>query len=180
MIGTAGRGVAPFALSLGDEPMVYALVLWLLFGLFLARVLGQVVAAVAAPLWLPPTRAWYSGLMPYKYLFPAQLLILAVMIALTNAVSTGSGALGAPRPAVGEVLLWASYLYAAAMLIRLVRWLSSPPERRGVFIPIVFHLVLAAFVFVYASWHAGARSRESSSTAAAAPLTPPRRPPPRS
>jgi len=29
--------------------------------------------------WLPPMEAWYSGLMPYEYLLPSQIVIIAVM-----------------------------------------------------------------------------------------------------
>jgi hypothetical protein len=45
--------------------------------------------------------------------------------------------------------MWASYVYAAGMTLRLVRYVRSTPERRGVLIPIIFHYVLAAFLFTY-------------------------------
>jgi hypothetical protein len=35
------------------------------------------------------------------------------------------------------------------MVVRSVRYARTPPERRGVLIPIVFHFVLAAFLFTY-------------------------------
>ena len=49
--------------------------------------------------------------------------------------------------------LWASYVYAAAMVWRAVYRAMQPADRRGVLIPIIFHFVLAAFLFVYAGWH---------------------------
>jgi hypothetical protein len=156
----AGRvhlAAAPLTLSLGDEPAAYLLLLGLLLLLFLARVAGQVVAAVAAPLWLPPHRAWYSGVMPYRYLLPAQLAILVIMFVAMTTVGGENGSSAVRRPGVGEAALWFSYAYAVAMAVRLTRWLASPPERRGVLIPIIFHFVLAAFLFVFGSWHGAAR-----------------------
>ena len=41
--------------------------------LFALRVLGQALVVTRAPRWLPSNEHWYSGLMPYRYLLPAQL-----------------------------------------------------------------------------------------------------------
>jgi hypothetical protein len=140
-------------LRLGDDPAPYVATMWVLFGLFVARVAGQVVAATVRPRWLPPMARWYSGVMPYRYLLPAQLLIILLMIAMIAGVAGKAGELGAPRAAIGGIAVWASYVYAAGMIWRAVRRIREPPEQRGVVIPIVFHFVLAAFLFVYGSWH---------------------------
>ena len=140
-------------LELGDHPAPYALLLWILFVLFVARVLGQILAATVRPRWLPPMARWYSGLMPYRYLLPSQLAIIALMIAMVVGVSNQSGSLGARHATVGAVAVWASYVYAAGMVWRAVRRTLQPPAQRGVVIPIVFHFVLAGFLFVYGSWH---------------------------
>ncbi len=71
--------------------------------LFLARVLGQILAATLAPPWLPPMRRWYSGLMPYRYLLPTQIVFLVVMTAMTLSVARESAPLGVAAPAVGTV-----------------------------------------------------------------------------
>ena len=42
------------------------------------------------------------------------------------------------------------------MVVRSVRYAAAAPERRGVLIPIIFHFVLAAFLFVYGSYVTGA------------------------
>lgn len=126
----------------------YATVMALLLVLFLGRVIGQIVAATVAPRWLLPMARWYSGLMPYRYLLPAQIVLLVVITSVTVAVARGSDPLGTPSRA-SVWLLGASYVYAAGMTVRLVRYLRAPPERRGVLIPIIFHYGLAAFVFVY-------------------------------
>lgn len=140
-------------LRLGDDPAAYVAAMWLLFGLFVARVLGQILAATIRPRWLPPMSRWYSGVMPYRYLLPSQVLIIALMAAMISSVARQSGALGAPRASLGVAILWTSYVYAVGMVWRSIHRFAQPPERRGVVIPIVFHLVLAAFLFVYGSWH---------------------------
>jgi hypothetical protein len=140
-------------LDLGADPAPYVVLLWVLFGLFVGRVVGQLLAATLRPRWLPPMPRWYSGVMPYRYLLPSQVLIIALMIAMIAGVSAGSGTFGSRRPEGGVAVAWASYLYAGGMVWRAIRRGLQPVERRGVVIPIVFHFVLAAFLFVYASWH---------------------------
>lgn len=140
-------------LRLGDDPAPYVAILSVLFALFVARVVGQILAATTRPRWLPPMSRWYSGVMPYRYLLPSQVLITVLMAAMIVGVSGKMGALGARRESLGLIALLASYVYAAGMVWRAVHRAVQPPERRGVVIPILFHLVLAVFLFVYGSWH---------------------------
>lgn len=140
-------------LRLGDDPAPYVAILSVLFALFVARVVGQILAATTRPRWLPPMSRWYSGVMPYRYLLPSQVLITVLMAAMIVGVSGNMGALGARRESLGLIALLASYVYAAGMVWRAVHRAVQPPERRGVVIPILFHLVLAVFLFVYGSWH---------------------------
>jgi uncharacterized membrane protein required for colicin V production len=137
----------PLILALSDRS-AYVTLMAVLFALFVLRVLGQILAATVAPAWLPPMARWYSGLMPYRYLLPAQVLFVVVMIAMMMGVARGSAALG---PTAGRWIVWASYVYALGMVVRAVRYVMAPPERRGVLIPIIFHFVLAGFLFVYGS-----------------------------
>ncbi|HEX5075080.1 MAG TPA: hypothetical protein VFW03_17820 [Gemmatimonadaceae bacterium] len=132
-----------------DDAAGYATVMAVLLALFLARVLGQIVAATLAPSWLPPMRRWDSGLVPYRYLLPTQIVFLILMTAMTVGVAHEAAPLGIAAPAVGVWVIWASYVYALGMVVRSVRYVRTPPERRGVLIPIVFHFVLAAFLFTY-------------------------------
>ena len=120
-----------------------------LLALFLARVLGQILAATVAPPWLPPMSRWYSGLMPYRYLLPTQIVFLVVMTVMTLSVARQSAPLGVAPPAVARWIIWASYVYALGMVVRSVRYAVTAPGRRGVLVPIVFHFVLAAFLFTY-------------------------------
>jgi len=131
------------------DTAAYATVMAVLLALFLARVLGQIFAATLAPSWLPPMRRWYSGLMPYRYLLPTQIVFLVIMTAMTVSVAHESAPLGVEAPAVGTRVIWASCVYALGMVVRSVRYARTPPERRGVLIPIIFHFVLATFLFTY-------------------------------
>jgi hypothetical protein len=139
--------------DLGYEPDVYVIILSILFALFIARVVGQILAATIRPQWLPPMARWYSGVMPYRYLLPSQLLIIVLMTAMVLAVHNQAGPLGRPSAGVGVAAVAASYVYAAGMVWRAVHRALQPRERRGVVIPIVFHFVLAAFLHLYGSWH---------------------------
>lgn len=131
---------------------VIPVLLWTFLVLFLLRVLGQLVVVVAQPGWLPPMREWYSGLVPYPMLLPAQVVILLLLTAIAVSVSLGSQPLAGPHRVVGFVLLGLSLLYAAAMVVRYVLRMTRRPEQRwfGGTIPIIFHVVLASFLFVFA------------------------------
>jgi hypothetical protein len=131
------------------EATVYAVIMAALLVLFLGRVLGQILAATVAPSWLPPMARWYSGLMPYRYLLPAQIVFLVVMTAMTASVARRAEPLGGEAPDAGAWIIRASYVYAVGMVVRAIRYALAPPERRGVLIPIIFHFVLAAFLFTY-------------------------------
>jgi hypothetical protein len=136
-------------LALALPAPVCAGVLGVLLALFVLRVLGQILAATTAPAWLPPMSRWYSGLLPYRYLLPTQIGFIVFMAAVTREVAMEASPLGVGSPDAGGGLVWASYVYALGMVARAVRYVLAPPERRGVLIPIVFHFVLAAFVFVW-------------------------------
>ena len=122
------------------DAKAYARVLWILTILFFLRVLGQVLVAFLHVDFLPPMSSWYSGVLPYPLLLPIQIVILAVQITIDIGVWRGHDAVLRSRPRAGRVLQWLSYLYAGSMLVRLVVTRSHP-------IPIVFHWVLAAYLF---------------------------------
>jgi hypothetical protein len=119
--------------------------------LFLGRVVGQILVATSAPAWLPPMSRWYSGLMPYQYLLPTQIVFLALMAAMTRGVDRQSSPFGTLSARAGGWIVWGSYVYALGMVVRSIRYALASPDRRGVLIPIVFHCVLAGFLFAYGS-----------------------------
>ena len=128
-----------------------AWVLWTLSGLFLLRVLGQVLVEFLGVRFLPPSPEWFSGLLPYPLLLPIQLLILAWMAWVNRNVTRRRGFFTAPHLALGRVLLIGSLLYASTMVIRYFVSGHFHPERRfwpPGSIPILFHFVLAAYLYL--------------------------------
>jgi hypothetical protein len=140
-----------------DHPPVLGVCLWILLGLFFCRVLGQLLVVLYGPRWLPPMAQWYSGLIPYRLLLPAQVVFLTLMAAMASDVTRGEGFFAAPRPDLGRGILWFSCLYAGSMVVRYaVRMIRRPDQRwLGGTIPISFHVVLAAFLWVFARYHLG-------------------------
>jgi len=136
------------------EPRRTGYVLATLAGLFFLRVAGQLVVRSYGPSWLPPVRDW--NLMPYRFLLPIQIAFLATMGFICYDLVRRAGVFATPSPAFGQAAVWFSYAYAAAMVVRYAVRMIRRPEQRwfGGAIPIVFHLVLATFVFVYGSFHA--------------------------
>jgi hypothetical protein len=135
---------------------VTAVVLSALTALFVARVLGQALVASASVAWLPPMNAWYSGLLPYPLLLPVQIAIIAAQVVVDVQIWRGAGALTTPRPGLGRGLRVFSVVYAAAMLVRAILTRTHA-------IPILFHWVLAAYLFTlgrfYGRFSAGRRPR---------------------
>jgi hypothetical protein len=138
------------------DPTIYGAFLWFFLFLFLLRVVGQVLVVTFHPSWLPPMPQWYSGLIPYRFLLPIQILMLILMAAMARDFSRGEGLFVSPRPGVGQGVLWFSYLYAGSMVIRYSIRMWNRPDQRwfGGTIPIVFHGVLASFLFVFGRYHA--------------------------
>jgi len=113
-------------------------------------VAGQIVVVLRQPRWLPPMKDWYSGLMPYRYLLPSQIAIIVLMIAMIRQVA--SGVPSNRNLAMG--LLGFATMYAIAMIVRFFVLRTRHPEYRwyeGGMIPILFHWVLAGFLFTYAA-----------------------------
>ncbi len=123
--------------------------------LFALRVLGQVLVVTIAPRWLPANEHWYSGLMPYRYLLPSQLVLLAVMIVITVAVYQENAVFsGDLWEAAASYLVVLAEVYFASMIIRYVLTMIRHPERRWFqrTIPIWFHMVLAIALWSFADY----------------------------
>lgn len=136
-------------------PRPLALLLWTLLFAFCLRVLGQALVAFWDVNWLPPMEAWYSGLLPYPYLLPSQVLIIALYGKVCVDFTRGEGIFIQPRPMFGRGVLVFGYVYLVAMVLRYVIRMSLYPEARwfGGTIPIVFHWVLATFIIVFGRYH---------------------------
>ncbi len=144
---------SPPGLELAD-PILAALILLSLEGLFALRVVGQAIVARWAPARLPPMSEWYSGLVPYPLLLVFQLVILVGMTVVAASVAGGRLALVEERDSIGTILLAIAWIYAIAMVVRYVLRMLRHPEARwtGQTIPIVFHVVLATWLFVLGSY----------------------------
>ncbi|HYE59670.1 MAG TPA: hypothetical protein VEA18_00595 [Candidatus Kapabacteria bacterium] len=118
--------------------------LWLLTVLFFLRVLGQFVVAVFAPSFLPPFDFWHSGIMPYGLLICAQVAILCLMITISCHLTRERGYFARPLPWFRWALVFGC-VYFAAMIGRYM-WF-------GLSIMVVFHWVLAMFVFLFGFYH---------------------------
>jgi hypothetical protein len=128
--------------------------LWLFSVLFVLRVGGQLFARARTPAWLPPSGDW--NLTPYRLLLPVQAAILAGIAWIDVDVCCDIGFWADPKPRLGGALRWSAFVYAGVMAGRyLVRMRRRPDQRWfGGAIPIVFHWVLAAYLYVLGTFHA--------------------------
>src|SRR5436309_7806663 len=79
-----------------------AWILWSLSTLYLLRVVGQILVEFFHVTFLPPSPEWYSGLLPYPLLLPAQLVILIWMTRVNTSIMFRRGFFTAPRPHLGQ------------------------------------------------------------------------------
>jgi len=130
------------------EPFYIAPVLWLFTGLFVLRVVGQILIAIRPRSWLPPMEQW--NLVPYSILLPIQFAFIAVMLWIDLAFTWESGISTAMNPSLGRFLIVFSAVYALAMPIRYVIRMSRRSDQRwfGGTIPMVFHIVLASYLYI--------------------------------
>lgn len=126
--------------------------LWLCTALFLARVMGQILVGVYHTPLLPEWKEWYSGLLPYPWLLLSQLLLLMFMAVVNVDHARGAGRFDVTSGQVRGRLKIFAVLYAGAMFVRYAVRMTTMPEERwlGGTIPIWFHLVLAAWVWLLA------------------------------
>ena len=119
--------------------------LWTLLGLFVLRVAGQAMVAFFGVTWLPPMERWYSGLVPYEILLPAQIGIIVLMAKICADFTRRWGFFVQPRPFFAVYWLWFGWIYLAGMIARF--FIQGPT------IPVFFNWVLAAFVIAVGLWH---------------------------
>ncbi|QIF03532.1 hypothetical protein [Roseimicrobium sp. ORNL1] len=127
--------------------------LWTCTALFLARVMGQILVGIypGAPM-LPEWKEWYSGLLPYPWLVLSQLLLLMFMTVVNVDTARRSGHFCVVSATVRWRLNLFAALYAGSMVFRYTYRMITMPEERwfGGTIPIWFHFVLAAWVWLVA------------------------------
>jgi len=145
---------------------LYAPWLSLALGLFLLRVLGQLLVGTLAPGFLPPMEEWYSGVIPYPILFVSQVVIIGLFGTVCLQFWRSRGWFVRPRVRLGNALSAFGALYLAVMVLRYVlRMALYPPERWvGGSIPIFFHWILASFILLVGHYHRRAETEGSDAT----------------
>ena len=134
-----------------------AALLWTCVALFAFRVIGQFEVMLVAPQWLPDMEAWFSGLLPYSVLLPAQIAILMLMAVVAWNPRVRNGSFAHSHPGFAGALRILAGIYFAVMVIRLaVNIFDNGGDfwREGA-IPVAFHWVLALFVLVSGRTSAG-------------------------
>jgi hypothetical protein len=139
-----------------NNPADYALFLSICTALLILRVAGQIVVALFAPRWLPPMEQWQSGLLPYPLLLAGQVVVLTLMVWISIDFSRGSGFFVKPAPQWGPGVVWFSRVYFGGMVLRYIIRMTRLPDQRwfGGTIPIIFHSVVAAFLWAFGTYHA--------------------------
>ena len=136
-------------LSHGTRYGVWLWTLWAAFGFRAAAQLLQQVHPVAA---LPRLDAWHSAALPYPVLLAVQVMIIILFAYIAQGVWRGTTR---RRPLLGQWLRRLGGFYFAGMVARLAlgltvlsghHWFDKP-------VPTLFHLVLAGFLLVLASYH---------------------------
>ena len=107
---------------------------------------------VAAPDWLPDMDAWYSGLLPYYLLLPAQIALLMVMavVAWNRRVRTGRFRARESAHGAGALRIFAVLYFLGDGACGSASTSSDNGAdfwREGA-IPVAFHWVLALFMLV--------------------------------
>jgi hypothetical protein len=129
------------------------MLLWFCLSIFVVRVIGQIEVVLLSPSWLPPFRAWESGLVPYSLLLPIQVLLIAWMAIIATDQWRASGYFWVTQRSTRRRLKVIAGAYFTVMCLRLVITVMIPPHtllERGL-IPIVAHWDLAAFIYLSAS-----------------------------
>jgi hypothetical protein len=132
-------------------PAPYPWLLGIFTLLFVLRVLGQILVGIREVGFLPPFEQWYSGLLPYPLLLPAQIALAALMLKIVADLARGQGYFAALPARTGTILMVLGSIYFLSMPVRYAVTMARHPELRWFTgtIPIWFHMVLAAFVFTF-------------------------------
>lgn len=122
------------------------IILWLCVYLFIMRVMGQVLVGVyqntGGLSHLASWDHWYSGLLPYPLLLLSQVLIIQLMTLMAYDSSRQKGFFLIESIQKQLVVRIGAIIYFLAMIVRVI-WFNTHH-----YIPIIFHCILALFLFV--------------------------------
>lgn len=130
---------------------LFSRILFVLCVLFVSRVAGQLFVYLGLAPQLPPMSEWQSGLLPYPLLLFSQVAIIALQLRLCLMTLRGETFALLRTQRAAALLMRVGTLYFLSMPVRYIIYMYISPESRwfGGTIPIVFHMVLAAFLLVY-------------------------------
>lgn len=136
-----------------ENPSDIAPMLWYFTGLFVLRVTGQALVALRPQPWLPPMAQW--NYLPYPILLPIQLVFIVIMVWIDMSFTLNIGISTAQSADIGNILIAFSAVYALVMAIRYAVRMSRRPDQRwfGGTIPIIFHIVLASYLYALGSFY---------------------------
>jgi hypothetical protein len=121
--------------------------LWGCLFLFMARVIGQIYLGIYGNIgilyYLPQWEYWYSGALPYPILLVSQILIIQFLTLMAYDFSRQNGFFFIESPKIQWIVRFLAILYFTSMVVRAI-WFDE-----NHFIPIIFHCVLALFLFIY-------------------------------
>jgi hypothetical protein len=121
--------------------------LWVCLILFMARVIGQVYVGIYGNVGLlselPQWEHWYSGVLPYPFLLVTQVFIIQLMTLMSYDYSRREGFFFIESTRIQITIRLLSIIYFSSMVIRAF-WFNTHH-----LIPIIFHCVLALFLFIY-------------------------------
>ena len=118
-----------------------------LAGLFVLRVLAQLILAIHPLAFLPPFQAWHGAVLPYPLLVASQVAIMLVLGSVLWRVRTDAIS---PRPWKYRMCFTLGGIYFAFMAFRLLAGLTFLAENPwfSKSLPAFFHVVLATFVLM--------------------------------
>ena len=134
------------------QSRAHAIVILVLLGLFIFRVVAQLIQLFAPTPILPPFEAWHSGTLPYGILVASQVAIIAVAVWFARGLWAGT--IKESRR-VGVALAWIGGLYFLGSVARVVAGFTFARTNPflSAHLPGFFHIVLAAMAVTAAHYY---------------------------
>lgn len=132
-----------------------------LVGLFVLRVLAQLIQAVHPIPGLPPFEAWHGAVLPYPLLLATQVLLIVGLVYILRQVRADAIA---PRPWQYRVCFLLGGIYFFFMAFRLIGGLTILADHAwfAKSLPAFFHVVLATFILMLGHYLRARRALEEA------------------
>ena len=138
--------------DLARQSRVHAVFIMVLLGLFVFRVVAQLVQLFAPTPILPAFEAWHSGTLPYGLLFAFQMTIIVLAAWFIRGLWIGQIK---QNRRLGTGVAWIGGLYLAGSVARFVAGLTFAKQNLflSAHLPGIFHIVLAGMVVTVAHYY---------------------------